>query len=134
MDFFEQYNTPTQAIGRGKVVGSYIERNVTKLGVWEDDIDVQAYIRGLITTGVLTPNSNSYYPIHFNPNITVTAGSETSCVTFAGYHSIFYAADIAQSVTSVPYGVIPDCTNGASLPDLLSPISHELAEAVTDPG
>ncbi|ORY30150.1 hypothetical protein BCR33DRAFT_745055 [Rhizoclosmatium globosum] len=95
MDFFEQYNTPTQAIGRGKVVGSYIERNVTKL---------------------------------------VTAGSETSCVTFAGYHSIFYAADVAQSVTSVPYGVIPDCTNGTSLPDLLSPISHELAEAVTDPG
>ncbi|ORY49615.1 hypothetical protein BCR33DRAFT_587293 [Rhizoclosmatium globosum] len=125
----QEYSTQTQLIGRGKLVGSYVETGTIK-GNLNDANDVRPYVRSLVEQGILNPNSNSYYPIHFTKGINITTSGGRSCVNFAGYHSAVYTADIS-GVDWTAYGVIPLCDDNLNI--MLHPVSHELAEAITDP-
>ncbi|KAI9324004.1 hypothetical protein BDR26DRAFT_1015258 [Obelidium mucronatum] len=130
MDIYKEYATPTQIIGKGSVVGSYTEKGPIKM-MLDDDLDIQPYLRNLISTGVLTPNANSYYPIHLKYGVNVSSsGLGYACSAFAGYHTSLYVGDISL-VQYVYYGVIPQCSTRIN--DLWSPVSHELAETITDP-
>ncbi|ORY36710.1 hypothetical protein BCR33DRAFT_475560 [Rhizoclosmatium globosum] len=128
MNNFIEYATPTQVIGRGKVVGSYTETNIqTSL----TDTDVKKYIRSLVQKGAITPNQNSYYTIYMKDGINVTAGvNGASCNDFAGYHGTAYIGDIYENTNQTYYGVIPLC--GSNMDSLAGTTSHELAEAITD--
>ncbi|KAI8611266.1 hypothetical protein BC830DRAFT_669451 [Chytriomyces sp. MP71] len=129
VDALQEYSTPTQTIGRGHVVGSYFENKNLKQTL-DNLADIRPYLRNLTIAGIISPNDNSYYPIHFASGIQITDSSGQSCVTFGGYHSATYVADIAN-VTYLYYAVLPNC--GQRALDMAPAISHELAEAITDP-
>ncbi|KAJ1565421.1 hypothetical protein HK405_012393, partial [Cladochytrium tenue] len=136
MDIMTEYG-----IGRGSYSGSYsITTNIkTKL---DDVADLQPLLLGLVASGVIKPTANTYYPIHFAPGVSITQGTDASCVTFCGYHGTI---DISKSYAAAKYlyyGVIADQTGscfggcGSSvnpLDNAQSVASHELAEMVTDP-
>jgi hypothetical protein len=76
-------------------------------------------------------NSNLIFSFVLNPKTVVTAGGQpASCVEFDGYHSM-------SATQGLPYLVNAYCANPSTMmPDwdeLTVTISHEIAEAVTDP-
>ncbi|KAJ3392614.1 hypothetical protein HDU84_003863 [Entophlyctis sp. JEL0112] len=78
--------------------------------------------RSLVEAGRISPTTNSYYPIHYPPGITITMGGDYA-----------YVADISAEVEYVWYAVLPNCGPFDSVNDLLDAVSHELAEAISDP-
>ncbi|KAJ3307876.1 hypothetical protein HDU76_004298 [Blyttiomyces sp. JEL0837] len=123
--WLSEYNTPSQKIGTGTFGGSYTQTGTLKSSL--DDVkDIQPYLKTLVSTGVIKPNANTYYAIHFGPGISITQGT----------------IDISSSNTKyLYYGVIPDqggaCAGGcgsssSTLNNLCSVSSHELIEAITD--
>ena len=73
------------------------------------------------------PNANTVYVVFLPSGITLTAGSEVSCVAFGGYHS-------ETTRSGIVYALLPRCaTNDAPIDELTPPTSHELIEAATDP-
>ncbi|KAJ3349564.1 hypothetical protein HDU83_000403 [Entophlyctis luteolus] len=133
----QEYATPTQVIGLGTFGKAIVETSVEKNAL-DDILDVQPFIRSLVEAGRISPTTNSYYPIHYPPGITITMGGGTSCDAFGGYHSMLkadyaYVADISAEVEYVWYAVLPNCGPFDSVNDLLDAVSHELAEAISDP-
>ncbi|ORY39579.1 hypothetical protein BCR33DRAFT_740898 [Rhizoclosmatium globosum] len=140
IDWLSEYNTPTQKIGRGRLVGSFSETSNIKTHL-VDNTDLHQYFVNLIKTGKIAPNANSYYALHFQQGISVdyvwyTNGQPSTCTTCSGcgaWHTVIVLADYGISIPGVPYlyyGVLPDC--GGSTFDHVS-ISHELIETITDP-
>ncbi len=131
-DLLSQYS----GIGHGTRGSPFVDnRTRTRLS----DSQVQAELARLISAGsVPQPTANSYYPIHFPPNTSITApDGSRSCVQFCAYHGTF-----VHNGVNVNYGVIPDqgggcaggCgTNPQRVNNLTSVSSHEMVEATTDP-
>ncbi|KAI9346553.1 hypothetical protein BDR26DRAFT_931909 [Obelidium mucronatum] len=133
MDMMAQYSTPTQKIGRGKVVGSYVVTDNTKKAITESDIT--AYLQRLVSAGTIKPNANTYVPFHLPASVSISG----QCSTFCAFHN-----SVSTSAGQVAYGVIPDqsgaclgCGGAGGQGDAFRAVqdsaSHELAEAVTDP-
>jgi hypothetical protein len=115
-----------QTIGRGTYKGQF---QITPVHTATNltDSAVQAELRTQIASRHLpAAGQNTLYMIYFPPNVTITAGTDISCITFAAYH----AASPARVGNNVFYGVMPDC--GAGFGELTISSSHEFAEAVTD--
>jgi uncharacterized repeat protein (TIGR01451 family) len=110
------------------------------------DLQIQQELARQINAGVLpTPvtdaqgNPNSFYMIYFPPFVTISIGTDRSCVTFCAYHS---NTDTPVTPRLVPYGVLPDfappsgcstgCGAGSLFQNVTAVTSHELSEAVTD--
>ena len=56
-----------------------------------DDVeDVQSLLVNLVKDGTITPTADTYYPIHFAPNIEIALGSDRSCEVFCAYHGISF--------------------------------------------
>ncbi|MCU1277140.1 MAG: hypothetical protein JWM53_686 [bacterium] len=95
-----------------------------------DDAMLGALATSLVTSGQVTKNDNT--EVAFVPPATtvVTAGSDKSCSVFVGYHS-----HGTNSADGVAYSVNMRCRGEAGEPiDVLTTtISHEVAEAATDP-
>ncbi|KAI9345295.1 hypothetical protein BDR26DRAFT_157322 [Obelidium mucronatum] len=127
--------------GYGRFIGSYLETNNIKTVV-DDKLDIIPYLKGLVQAGILKPNANSYYPIHFAPGTNITQGNSKSCINFCGYHGTIDISTIYNGTKYLSYGVLPSHTGqcyggcGRSVDpfrNLCSISSHELAEAVTNP-
>jgi hypothetical protein len=97
----------------------------------------------LIKQGIITPNANSYYAIHFAPGIDITQNGQASCQVFCAYHGTVDISSLSVGTQYLYYGVIPDqggsCAGGCGISpnffdNLCSVASHELVEAVTDAG
>ncbi|KAJ3319856.1 hypothetical protein HDU76_000431 [Blyttiomyces sp. JEL0837] len=94
---------------------------------------VTNYLRQLTQDGYLTPNSNTYYAIHFAPNTGFT------CSGFCAEHSNVYIGDIAnQSTDQLISGIMPDlngcgCGGNSVFEAQTMSASYELIEAITDP-
>ncbi|KAJ3303731.1 hypothetical protein HDU76_005305, partial [Blyttiomyces sp. JEL0837] len=79
--------------------------------------DINIYLLHLIQLGVLKPNPNTYYAIHFAPNTGVPN----------------------QSTDKLYYGIVPDltgcqqCSGSNDFEKQTLAASHELFEAITDP-
>jgi len=92
------------------------------------DTAIQSLIVTEVGNGTLPPATTSSIYIIFTPsNVTVTRGSQTSCVDFGGYHDTVMVSGVSAS-----YAVIPRCAKD-QLVDITIAASHELAEAATDP-
>jgi hypothetical protein len=77
--------------------------------------------------GWIAPDPNTLYIVFLPAGVTLTAGMDTSCVTFGGYHD-----ETAQS--HIVYALVPRCpTQKEPIDEVTPPTSHELIEAVTDP-
>jgi hypothetical protein len=132
LDQLSEYSVPGMAIGHGSRAGSNTPVDVAP-GATVTDAAVQQLIQRELAAdpSIPRPNANTLYFVFLPPGTQVALGSQSSCVSFCGYHSdinssIFYAV--------MPY---PDCSGclGAQtdLDALTSTCSHELCEAITDP-
>ncbi|ORY42999.1 hypothetical protein BCR33DRAFT_738773 [Rhizoclosmatium globosum] len=128
MNIFAEYNTPTQTIGKGSVLPPVIwsKEIVPSL---EDDNDIRELFRQMIRDGTISPNEQSYYPMHVSPYTKTICGTEVGA-----YHGCVYTADISD-LDCVPYGLIPSCLYD-EFPNMAESVSvgasHEFAESITD--
>ena len=99
---------------------------------------VRQFLQTLVDQGEISPNGNSYYPIHFSPLVT---NIDQACVPqngwiIEGFHSAFTATTPSGGTVNVVYAVLPDltpCLGSFSFEKLSSVASHEMIEAITDP-
>ncbi|KAJ3157509.1 hypothetical protein HK101_001412 [Irineochytrium annulatum] len=143
IDSMAEYSTSTTTIGRGSYVGSYTEPSPSSSGSLTDDF-IQTYLKGLVSSGKIKPNANSYYPIHFSPKYSITMQGSNSCQAggFCAYHGTIDISSMNVGTNYLYYGVLPDqyqsgCSSGCGTSptpfnNLCSVASHELAEMMTD--
>ena len=142
IDWLSEYNTPTESIGRGSFIGSYTYANNIKSSI-DDTADITTFLFDLIQSGTIHPNKNTLYTIHLAPNVSVTKQKSKSCVDFCAYHATLDISKIYKNFPYLYYTVVPDLSGackglcGSSLSvfdNTCSIASHELIEAITDPG
>lgn len=142
IDWLNEYNTPTQSIGRGSFIGSYLHTDNIK-PVIDDTADITPLLYSLIQSGKTHPNKNTLYTIHLAPGISITKQKAKSCIDFCGYHGTLDISKIYSDFPYLYYTIIPDlsgacngvCGGSMSVFDNTCSIaSHELVEAITDPG
>lgn len=93
------------------------------------DSDLRALLQARISDGTLpAPDQRTIYLFMMPDGVTVTLDGAVSCTDFAGYHQ---AATLASGAR-VAYAVVPRCSR-TSVPALTAAVSHELAEAASDP-
>ena len=138
-DWLSEYNTATQAIGRGTLAGT-VTITPSNINTALNDTDIQTELANQISAGALPASTpNTLYMTYFPPGISITQGTSSSCSAggFCAYHGTFYSA------SEVFYGVVPDegpgsgCDVGCGsdptpFNNLTSVSSHEMIEAVTD--
>jgi hypothetical protein len=143
LDWLTEYNTPTQAIGRGTYYGVVqITPAPVNNGATIDDLNIQAELVAQITAGNLPAvDGDTLYMIHFPHGKVITQSGSSSCVGggFCAYHGT-----ISHSPTDIYYGVLPDmaagsgcdsgCGIGTTFQNQTSVASHEMIEAITDAG
>jgi hypothetical protein len=134
-DWLAEYNTPTQKIGRGSLVASFVDTPSSSSNV--SDGQVSAEIKKLIGAGKIPKNDgNTLYMVYFPPGVTISMGGDSSCSSFCAYHN-----SDTYGGQSLYYGVMPHlggacaggCGGGTEFQNLCSASSHEMIEAVTDP-
>ena len=138
LDMLAEYSTGTTAIGHGRRVQSVTvtgsEPGTVTAGVREvTDGQIQTALAGWIGEGTVTGiTANTLYFVFLPPNVSSSmSNGGKSCTEYCGYHnangSTYYAV--------IPYVTCAGCTfSGGTLDTLTEIISHELAEAITDPG
>jgi hypothetical protein len=131
MAVLKQYN-----VGNGSYLNDVVLPQNPPNGQTIDDTQIQQILNSEITGNQLAaPNANSLYVFFAAPGVTVTANGQNSINNFAGYHSTF--TDSAGA--PIYYAVIPYPTGNVSSLQLTTVqqdtliLSHELAEAITDP-
>ena len=144
IDWLSEYNTPSESIGRGSFIGSYTYTYANKIKSSIDDTaDITTFLFDLIQSGTIHPNKNTLYTIHLAPKVSVTKQKSKSCVDFCAYHATLDISKIYKNFPYLYYTVVPDLSGackglcGSSLSvfdNTCSIASHELIEAITDPG
>jgi hypothetical protein len=132
------YNVNRGSASAGVVDNISIKRTVT-------DAQIQVDLQALINSHqVQPPDSNRLYIVYVQPGIVVRApGLGSSSTTFLGYHGAFGGRTASGTPIDIHYAVIPfpgkpnfsPTSQGfaATMDELTSVSSHELAESVTDP-
>jgi hypothetical protein len=152
MDWMTEYNTPTQAIGRGTYHGhTTITPSLLNNAPTVDDANnIQPELLAQLQSGALPApevdaggNVNTLYALFFPQGKVITEGG-----TVGGQDGGFcaYHGTVDFNGLLVPYMVLPDfddplahydqgCGNAPNLFDnFTSVVGHELIESVTDPG
>jgi hypothetical protein len=133
-DWLNEYDTPTQHIGRGQLAGSFVDK---QSGTDVTNSEIEAELARLIDAKKLpSPTADDLYMVHFPPGVTVTQDDgSASCQVFCAYHGTF-----KHKGKNVYFGVVPDlggacaggCGQKAQLENTTAATSHEMIEAVTD--
>ncbi len=94
------------------------------------DEELGALSTALVASGQITRSDNTQVAFLVSPNTAVTAGGAAGCDVFAGYHS-----HGGGSPDAVAYSVALRCEGEAGQPidQLTRVLSHEVAEAASDP-
>jgi hypothetical protein len=143
MSWLSEYNRPGKSIGLGHYVGNFaITPASSRDKATITDANIQAEISAQITAGHLpAPDANTLYMVFFPKGKSISQGGSKSCVAggFCAYHGTF-----SRNGQYVYYGVLPDmsagsgcdagCGSGSAFANQTSVASHEMIEAVTDPG
>lgn len=91
------------------------------------DTQMQQFATQLVSSGQITRNDNTHVLFVLPTTTTVTDSGSSSCVDFLGYH--WHTA----GTSGVAYSINARCGGGEPLDELSDTISHEVAEAATDP-
>ncbi|KAI8910459.1 hypothetical protein EDD86DRAFT_266187 [Gorgonomyces haynaldii] len=133
MDWLSEYNRQSVTIGRG-TAGTPLFVNASTKTTLLDPSDITPILTTLFDAGKITPNANTYYPIHFQPGISIkNSDGSQSCVNggFCAYHST-----IKYKGTNIDLGpgsgCYSGCGGGTQFENTCSVASHELIESVTD--
>ena len=127
-----QYSAGGYTIGNGEFIATATDEQSPPARV--SDGQVQREIRAQIAAGHLpAADANTFYCVFLPPQVVVTQGSGESGEDFLGYHNYslgFLEDEFAFAV--IPYFDRHELDPGN--PHLMTDtVSHELAEAVTDP-
>jgi hypothetical protein len=149
-----EYDTAREAVGGAPGTGQHVGPG-TFGGVFPiapasradvvDDAVIAAELVDQLDRGALpAPRADAagrletLYLVYFPAGMRVTLGADESCRTFCAYHGAFRWRGKA-----VPYAVMPDlspgsgcdlrCGGGAGFASAAAVVTHELAEAITDP-
>ena len=111
-----QYSTPTQKIGNGTanaailIPTSYLPLSIQKAPAnsisastpitVDDAKDIRPMLIKLVQGGIINPNNNSYYPIHFAPGINVNFSGYLSCRDFCAYHNAIDITNVVLTATT----------------------------------
>jgi Domain of unknown function (DUF4214) len=132
MDMLAQYR-----VGRGELSGNGLVAGATSSAATVDDSTLQQTLANALADGSLPPaDANRLYMVFTAPNVDVTQGNQDSVNNFFGYHDYF----TGPAGTPVYYAVIAHPVGNGTFYNLnvfqtlTKTVSHELAEAVTDPG
>jgi len=100
------------------------------------DSKIRSYLTSLFDKGILTPSNDTLFGVYFPPGMRVQLQGGASCTSFCGYHSHFTYNGYQIKYASFPYLNCSGCSlAGKSVADMLTIVtSHEIREAVTDPG
>lgn len=132
MDMLNEYG-----VGRGRFLDHDINTSNPPNGNTVDDRQLQSMLDGQIRAGrVQAPTANRLYFIFTGPGVLVTAGNANSRNDFLGYHSAFTSSTgqtIYYAVIPFQGGVNAIAPNLNDFQSQTEVMSHELAEAVTDP-
>ena len=130
-DLLKQYN-----VGDGAFVNDDVIDQNPSGGQTMTDSQIEQVLQTEINAQrVPAPGPNQMYVFFTAPNVVVTDDGQNSVDDFAGYHDVF--TDTA--VQPVYYAVIPYPSGGIAEINLSDfqqetmPLSHEVAETVTDP-
>jgi hypothetical protein len=128
-------------VGTGTAQAGVTDNTVLK-GHRITDGKLRSAVQADIDSGVLAaPDANRLYVIFVQPGTIVKAGFGTSVRSFLGYHDHFKGHDAQGKSHDIRYAVLPYQSRpnavDHSAPDqfgsMTSTISHEVAEAATDP-
>ncbi len=139
LDNLAQYSAGGQTIGRGSLAGTYVDTSAPG-GTTIDDSQIASELQNLISAGKVPANGpNNLYFFYFPPGVSITMQGGSSCSSFCGYHSTTTVGG-----SDAFYAVIPDLTPSScggcaisgqtQLQSTTEVSSHEMAEAITDPG
>ena len=162
LDLLAEYSTGGQSVTRGTTSPPYTITPTTATGATVADKSITKELAAQVTAGMLPPvtndaagKANTLYVIFFPPGVTITdPGGAASCTVYCGYHgsgtsggkTYLYAVipDLSQvqTYTRSDGGTVTEpCGYGCAYQAKTKPevewfngtISHELAEAVSDP-
>jgi hypothetical protein len=132
IDQLSEYDTPEQAIGRGRFAGTATIDAEFASGESVGDGAIQQMLAKQVSArSVPAPTPNTLYAVFLPPGVAVVSGKDRSCQVFCGYHDrstggLFYAV--------LPYPDCAGCLGGLEAFEALTSVcSHEIAEAITDP-
>lgn len=106
------------------------------------DTAIESLIADKLASGAFgEPDPNAIYTIFFPKTTTITMkggpfGTSQSCSTFGGYHGNINVAAGSATKRNFAFAVLPTCAafgGMGELDSLTGALSHEWAEAVTDP-
>ncbi|ORY51516.1 hypothetical protein BCR33DRAFT_762229 [Rhizoclosmatium globosum] len=106
---------------------------------YDDVLDVQALLRGLVEQGTIKPTTNSYYPVYLSTG-SITYGNLNSCTDFCYYRNTIDIEDIAPSAHMLNYavfpvftGTCPACASISVIGNLFTNSAMALVSAATNP-
>ena len=100
------------------------------------DSGIRNYLAGLFNSGKVSPSIDTIYGVYFPSGMRVTLSGGASCWTFCGYHGVFTYGGLQIKYAAFPFLDCSACKlSSLSVADMLTIVtSHEVREAVTDPG
>jgi hypothetical protein len=138
LDWLREYNTPTQQIGRGtldKVITVHPPAGVNTQIV--TDAQIKMGLTQMISVGTLPkPSANRVYLVFFRRGQVVSRPEGDSRHGFCAYHDTLSYPSHSAYYAVVPYELDnAGCRVApASFDRVTTVASHELVEAITDPG
>jgi len=138
VDWLEEYDTPSQHIGRGSVEGVYtVHPPTADDGSTITSSQIDDALRNLIAANqVPKPSTTRLYAIFFPSKKTVSTPDGDSVSDFCAYHDTTTSGRSTVYYAVMPYEVSNRGCRMAStsFDSLTTVVSHELLEAITDPG
>ncbi len=138
LDWLREYDTPTEHIRRGSLVGRYriVPAAADDRNTVDDVANIRPELVAQIRAGHLpAPDPNTVYALFFRNGQVVTQGGGDSNTAFCAYHHT-----VRFSTTrTIRYAVLPataagsHCGHSTAFGNLTTAASHELVEAITDP-
>jgi hypothetical protein len=136
-----EYGANGQLIGRGSFGGMF---NITPAPANDttplDDSQIQAELEQQVTdTNLPAPDANTLYVLFFRQGQEITEGGGDSFHNFCAYHGttatqhLVYAVLPLSASDTDPAQPIQGCGANPGLGNMTSVLSHEYAEAITDP-
>jgi len=132
-EIIQQYGTTASISSALENPTPIIDRKASQKSI--ADSKIQSYLAGLFNAGTLNPQSNLVYGVYFPSGMKVTLAGGASCSTFCGYHSHFTYSGTGQQVKYAVFPYLNCRLSSLTVGDMLTIVSsHEIREAVTDPG
>jgi len=114
--------------------GAFVDSRATMSVIY--DFQLRTYLSQLFNAGSVPARTDTIYGIYLPPGMKVRMLLDSSCTTFCGYHGHFRYGTMQIKYAVFPYLNCGGCTiSGLTVGDMLTIVtSHEIREAVTDPG